>query len=234
MVSVQKGVYDAYVTSQAGIINDLKKRLSELETKYADLLVNNQNLTKRVEELEKNEKNNSNGKKLFSDLFNKNKSDNEETNIINAIRIEKKQEERKAKNVIIFGTNYSEDVNQDKKIVDEIATSIGFELSNVKFVKRFKRKNNEVESTPILVELGDIEQKMEMLKLAKNLKNNENFSRVYISPDLTFAERELNKTLVAKRKDLNNNNDSTTSGFRYGIRNYDIVKIKINSNNPTL
>ncbi|RMZ98949.1 hypothetical protein BpHYR1_022065 [Brachionus plicatilis] len=122
MVSVQKGVYDAYVTSQAGIINDLKKRLSELETKCADLLVNNQNLTKRVEELEKNEKNNSNGKKLFSDLFNKN------------------------------------------------------------------------------------------------------------NPDLTFAERELNKTLVAKRKDLNNNNDSTTSGFRYGIRNYDII----NSNNPTL
>ncbi|CAF1064320.1 unnamed protein product [Brachionus calyciflorus] len=213
MVSVHKTAFDAYVAAQEKIINDLKTRLSSLEAKYSDLLETNATLSNKISELEGKEV--SSSPKLFSDLFKRKKPNTEENNILNAMRIEQKQEDKKSKNVVIFGTKFTEDTNVDKNLVKEISECIGFDPSKVKYIKRFKRKSNEVESTPLLVELEDKENKAEMLKLAKELRNDRRFDKIYINPDLTFAERELNKSLVALRNELNRNNDSSTTGYRY-------------------
>ncbi|CAF1074351.1 unnamed protein product, partial [Brachionus calyciflorus] len=177
MVNVQKSAFEAFIKSQNEIIEGLKSRLSQFETKYSVLLVENESLSKRVAEFEKNEKSNVNGPKLFSDLFKKNKSENStETNIINAIRIEQTESEKK-----------------NKETVDEISNTIGFDKNKIKFIKRLKRKDTSVTSTPILVELSDKNDKFEILKKAN----------------------ELNKTLIAKRNELNGKNDIQESGFRY-------------------
>ncbi|CAF0717027.1 unnamed protein product [Brachionus calyciflorus] len=230
MVNVQKTVYDNFVSEQSKIVEELKRRLFDLETKYSIVVADNARLSKRVDELEKSEKSNTNSPKLFSDLFKKNKPENTtETNILNAIRMEQTESEKKSRNVIIFGSNYIEDIGKDKEMVNEISDVIGFDKSKIKFIKRFKRKNDDVESTPILVELSDKVDRNDMLKRSKSLKDNDKFGEIYISPDLTFAERELNKTLVAKRKELNDKNDSKKTGYRYGIRDYKVVKIIVDS-----
>ncbi|CAF0922503.1 unnamed protein product [Brachionus calyciflorus] len=183
------------MSNQAEIIKSLTKRITDLEASYDKLLKENTSLTNKVAELEKKEKTDacSPSKKLFSDLFKRNKTDKNvtETNIINAIRIERSEEEKKCKNV------------------------------------RFKRKETTTESTPLLIELNEEKSRIDILKRSKNLKDNETYNKVYITPDLTFAQRELNKKLVEKRNELNSKNDANKTGYRYGIRDYNVVKIKV-------
>jgi hypothetical protein len=79
---------------------------------------------------------------------------------------------------------------------------------------------------PIIVELSDVSERNPLLTAAKKLRNLDNFKGVFISPDLTEAERYLNYQLRMKRNELNNNIDLKTSPFRYGIRSSGVVKLK--------
>ncbi|RNA33723.1 RNA-directed DNA polymerase from mobile element jockey-like, partial [Brachionus plicatilis] len=226
MVNVQKSTFDAFAAEQKKLIDGLEKRISDLEEKCKLLETENKKLKGSKEQ---------NKPMLFSDLLKKNKMDNVEKNIINAIRLERCEEEKKSKNVLIFGTEFTEDSKVNVDLVKEMVESVGCDSKKVKFVRRFKRKDDNVKSTPILVELEDKDSRLELLKSAKYLKQNEKFEKVYINPDQTFAERELSKNLIAKRNELNNSNDRRFSSLVIcGDFNYPSIKWSTNSNFPDI
>ncbi len=53
---------------------------------------------------------------------------------------------------------------------------------------------------PISIKLNESLNRNKILALGKNLKGIETWKGVYINPDLTYAERVLNKQLRNKRK----------------------------------
>lgn len=234
MVNVQSGTFETYVKNQNAIIEKLTKKINDLETQNNELVTENLSLASRIKTLEERETSNVTKPKLFSDFFKSKKPDEDEANILNAIRVERNEEFRKEKNVVVFGTKYNTNIDEDKKLIEEISSAIGFEKTKIKYIRRFKRPNDQTESTPILVELTSRDDKINILRCARTLKDIENYKKVFIAPDQTFAERELNKSLISKRNQLNENNDSNTSGYRFGIRNYEIVKIRVLSQNSAL
>ncbi|RNA03368.1 hypothetical protein BpHYR1_004800 [Brachionus plicatilis] len=213
MVNVQKATYDSFVAEQKMLVDGMVRRIADLERKYNEVLKENQELSNKLNALENKERSNNSQPVLFADLFKKNKLDNVETNILNAIRLEKKEEDKKSKNVLIFGTDFTEDAEADKETVDEISDAIGMIVLKV---HQF---------------LLNKSSKISMLKNAKELRKRSHFYNIYINPDLTFAERELSKKLVTERNDKNKQNDCSKTGFRYGIRDFEVVRIKIGHDN---
>jgi len=56
------------------------------------------------------------------------------------------------------------------------------------YSRRLKSRDSS-KPAPILVELADLSTRNPVLLAAKKLRDSENFKLVYISPDLTEAER---------------------------------------------
>ena len=153
--------------------------------------------------------------------------------VMNAVTIEQQKKKKKEKNVMIFGVkestaeNDEEKKSEDLKIVKEIFDEIGASSVPV-YVKRFKkRKDGKKENSvgPILVELSDAAERNPILAASKKLKNIEKFKKVYLSPDMTEAERLLNFELRTERNKKNKELDSD-SPFYFGIRGSEIVKLK--------
>ena len=154
--------------------------------------------------------------------------------ITNAISVEKNKTEQLEKNLIIFGVANTMTDTQD--IVKSIFDKLGKNNINIKNVSRFNTKKGTT-STPIRVELDSVENKIEILKVARRLKNDEDFKEVYIHKDKTLLEREAEKKLIATRKELNGRltegngplKHGTHNGkkFYWGIRNGEVVRIHI-------
>jgi hypothetical protein len=64
-----------------------------------------------------------------------------------------------------------------------------------------------------------------LLLKAKKLRGHQDFDEIFISPDLTEAERLEDKELRMKRDELNKNRDPEAP-FRYAIRGNQIVRFK--------
>ena len=118
-------------------------------------------------------------------------------------------------------------------MVNELFREISLNPDKIKRVHRFKNKDENIKSTksstPLLIELPDSSDKLEILKAAKQLKNSTNFESVYINPDQNESERKITKELVLERNKLNNDlklRGELNNPFRYGIRNNEVKKIK--------
>ena len=71
-----------------------------------------------------------------------------------------------------------------------------------------------------------------ILKAAKNLGNSNMFKGIYTNPDLTEAERSLDKQLKFKRNELNIEEKSKNQLFRWGIRGDKVIRFaKASQNN---
>ena len=64
------------------------------------------------------------------------------------------------------------------------------------------------------------------MRAAKRSKEDINFERVFINPDLTLAERELSKELRQKPNELNEKlkKDNKSEEYVFFIRGYKVVK----------
>ncbi|RMZ96933.1 hypothetical protein BpHYR1_019988, partial [Brachionus plicatilis] len=91
MVNVQKATYDSFVAEQKMLVDGMVRIIADLERKYNEVLKENQELSNKLNALENKERSNNSQPVLYADLFKKNKLDNVETNILNAIRLEKKE-----------------------------------------------------------------------------------------------------------------------------------------------
>ncbi|RNA43374.1 RNA-directed DNA polymerase from mobile element jockey-like [Brachionus plicatilis] len=160
---------------------------------------------------------------------------------INAFANEAKERSEREKNIVIFGVETTNDSNADKLKEDEEKVSAIFEKIGTGDLQRnkVKRLRSQKGSGPLIIELNSIQDRNEVLKNAKKLRNDATSSGIYINPDMTLAERasllasgviESSKLpttemethlLVQNQQELPSNNDSNDN------RN---IKIHSNSN----
>ena len=138
--------------------------------------------------------------------------------------------EKRETNLIIYvlpesiKSDLAEKRAEDEKKIKEIL--ISFDKYEVKPV--FSRRLNSKEPSkpgPILVELAEVSLRNPVLLAAKKLKTSKDHMDVYISPDLTEAERRLDYELRQERNKLNTQLGKE-SPFRYGIRGNQLQKFK--------
>ena len=104
-------------------------------------------------------------------------------------------------------------------------------------------------SGPVIIELGSAAKKFKLLKASKILNRTGQFKNVYINPDRTAAELEVEKELRSQRNRKNNELEHTGNNgmkfgkhnftlggqlenFYWGIRNAKLQRIKIRDENP--
>lgn len=150
--------------------------------------------------------------------------------VVNASINELKDRERRKKNFIVYGvpepscTVTVDKRSADEKFIKDILCSIGKSETKPVHTKRLKSKD-QAKPGPILVELTDASLRNPVLLAAKSLRNSSAYKSVYISPDLTEAERQLDYQLRQERNKLNTELGNN-SPFRYGIRGNQLQKFK--------
>lgn len=155
---------------------------------------------------------------------------NQQVQLISASAAEQLDRELRASNIIIIGLPAStaskpEDrVEHDKTEVSKLLNLLKTR-ANVKNVRRFAGPTREY-TGPVQVVLGSQMERNQVLKMAKILKNNSNYSSCFIRPDETTVQRREAKRLREEVKTLNARLP-TNSPFRYGIRDYGIVKRQV-------
>lgn len=113
--------------------------------------------------------------------------------------------ERRKCNVVVH--NLPEDPSQEhvertKRDIQKFSEILRHELKlNVKVTRAFRAgKVQPGKHRLLIVSLDSVEAKIELLKLARQLRTSDNWSNLYISPDLPFKEREVNRKLREELK----------------------------------
>jgi hypothetical protein len=131
--------------------------------------------------------------------------------------------EKRKSNLIFHGVKESESVQQDSDekhpdsiMIDEIL-KVGLKMDASRHIEEVSRIGRYVAGKvrPLRVKIRSIESRGEILKRAKNLKDNDSFKRVFISPDLTFKQRAVDKDLrdhVKKFRDEGHENVKIKAG----------------------
>ena len=120
-----------------------------------------------------------------------------------------KEREKRRNNVIIYNlpepsaedneSKLEEEKEKINKICDHAEITSGFETAS-----RLGEKRNEASNPrPLKVVLSDENSKQKLLKKSDSLKNVEELKKVTVTPDYTYRQRQMNKTMkqeVAKRR----------------------------------
>ena len=115
------------------------------------------------------------------------------------ITTEQTRIERNAANIAVYGikeskkTEIEERNREDKTKIEELAEAIGVGLEcGIEIEHRAGRKTEEnaAKPLPLIVKINDEETRERLLKNARRLARNDEWKNVYISPDLTFKQRE--------------------------------------------
>ena len=121
---------------------------------------------------------------------------------------------------------HEDDKEQISKLFREI---------NVETVPNFQKRLNTKKTGkpgPVLVILNEDSERNPILAKSKLLRENPGYKEVFISPDLTEAERMENYEL-RKKRDKMNSERIPNAPFRYAIRGNGIVKFKIQLDTTT-
>lgn len=204
-------------------INELKSEIKILNDKV-----------KSLEEKSNEEKQNINeiSKPLFSEIVSRPTAN--EINLIAKIDREQREIKNKERNIIAFGIPKSSENDQDSSKKDQETIRGIFKELNVddKAIKQIRRMNtkNQNKPNPIIIELKEEFNRKNILKVAKKLKDSTMFASIYLAPDLTITQREVQKSLIEERnrrnEQLTNNGGDESENFYYGIRNGKIAKIR--------
>lgn len=123
--------------------------------------------------------------------------------------VEKEEIQKRCKNVIVFGLNESASDDAGVRIADDLEAmqsvigNLQVEHDITKVVRlRKKNEQQDAKPRPLLVSLRSEEERVELLKKAKNLKDMEEggLNRIFILPDLTPKQRQIRKNLVQELK----------------------------------
>jgi hypothetical protein len=164
-----------------------------------------------------------------------------EVNLLTAVTIEKNDSYSREKNILIMAvpdvptsrTNDAADHN--KEMVNNILGVIGVQ-AEWDSIYRFKTTPNSKFPGIIKLAMKTKVSRNEMLKASVKLRkytgaDNAGLSKVFINPDLTLAQRIRKKELITKRNALNEarkvSDNPVDKTFYYGIRNFQLTKIKI-------
>ena len=139
---------------------------------------------------------------------------------------EKQDKDSRKLNIIVHGLKESEkkeavDRKQDDIILlNEVFEEIGVKSVNVKSAIRLGKVDNKKHRL-LKVVLDVKKDKHDILSNASKLRNNDRFSKVYISPDLTAKEREEDKKLRAELEKIRE--ESKIENKKWVIKNKKIV-----------
>lgn len=146
--------------------------------------------------------------------------------------VDQKERERRSRNVIVFGIKQSEKedlsdkMEDDKQAIASILDELKFDKQKVVHMRRFRQKDDPNYIPPILLQLDCERSKIEALSASKNLRGQDKFKNIYIKPDLTEAERKLDKQLRQQRNEKNEYEKQSGQPFRWGIRGYGLRRFK--------
>ena len=114
--------------------------------------------------------------------------------------------ERRRHNLVIYGMPESSNSTSAELGTDDqsrfsglVRSQFNIENINISKVIRIGRSTNN-KPRPLLVTLLDDSSRRYILQNAKSLRNNSTYNNVYISPDLTPKEREINRQLHTELK----------------------------------
>ena len=141
-------------------------------------------------------------------------------------KIEQMEKVQRKKNVVVYDLPESEEEQaRDRYKEDEIDYRKIFEVMEMENIEQKQLirlgKREEHKIRPVLVKLKDEEAAKEVLVRAKRLRFSEQYAGVFISKDLSRAEREREKNL---RKELKELRENETEEEWYKIKNGKIVK----------
>ena len=122
--------------------------------------------------------------------------------------------EKRKLNLIVHNVKEPEGVNQVERVKNDTETFdkiIKGEFNLRVKVSRAVRlgKKQEGKNRLLLVTVGNFEEEKDLLRLAKNIQQSDEWSNIYISPDLTPKEREVNRVLraeIRRRRDAGESN----------------------------
>ena len=167
-------------------------------------------------------------KKLISEsLSSHNNSENDarETNpeVLESVMTEVNERKQREGNVVFFGLTESKiDSREDRdkretKLVQEVISECGVELGreDIKSVRRLGKFDIKKMKRPLLVTMKNPSKKRDIFKNATKLKNSK-FGEVRIFNDLTKAERDKERDLYQKAKEMQSND--VNADFLYKVR----------------
>ena len=115
----------------------------------------------------------------------------------NEMESERKEREDRSENIVVYGMKESEAdepearKEEDKRRVQELAEAIGVPVTGEMTVKfRAGKKTENGKPRPMIVKVEDDETRQKLLANAKRLARKENWKTVFVSPDLTWQQRE--------------------------------------------
>lgn len=122
-----------------------------------------------------------------------------EATVLRALNQEKEDQEAKRKNVVIKGLTIPSTSSNDLNTVTEIISDLNCNIGSISPTIKRTGKNNDL----LIVTLTE-EKSSYLIRNAKNLRNFEKWSNVFLNPDLTRAQSEtqylLRQALKEKKK----------------------------------
>ncbi|CAF1050199.1 unnamed protein product [Brachionus calyciflorus] len=143
--------------------------------------------------------------------------------VLNSVVSEQRERERRKRNVIVFGVPMSSKTTpegqdaDDKGFIERAFRAIKADVKKIKNIRRFKANPSSNRPAPILIQLYGDGDRSVILKAAKELRKLTEYCEVYINPDMTEAERILDKKRREDRYNLNQQERNNSSNTRYFI-----------------
>jgi hypothetical protein len=151
--------------------------------------------------------------------------------VMNSISVEIKEQQKKKSNVVVFNLKQSESAEAyDRTHYDhqEVASILKYlrldDRVVVEKIVRYRPSKTGDKVPPLVFTLEDEKQRNLVLFAAKQLRNNEKWSRTFLSADLTLAERMQFKELRVLRDQKQK--EEKSEEFRWVIRDGKVVRMR--------
>ena len=177
------GRYKCELDQHRASVIDLQKKVIELQEKQLE------EATSTVQQV-----------RAYSTVLSQNCSVVARTPAVKQDKTPVSQSTGKEKNLVIFGLQESHSERLMEKSVETLFEHLQ-EKPKITAIKHIGQKRENT-PRPLLVTLERRETLLSLLRKARTLKNSDQFSNVYLSPDLTPQQLRERKTLVETLKKL--------------------------------
>lgn len=160
--------------------------------------------------------------------------------ICGVILKENTEKEIKSRNVIMYGlvntdntnpsTSTSAGSSSDLSMVQNVLNFLKININAIKSVSRLP-STDPTRTPPVVVRLMNADTRNQILVNSKHLRNSNNFTNVFIKPDLKRAEREYEKNLINDKNNRNKKAEEDGIPTRWAVRDLKLVKFDNNNNN---
>ena len=156
-----------------------------------------------------------NGKEVSNIDYNQEQNDDtQQLNKENEANKDTNEEtEKKKDNLILYNVPESKSQDPKQRVEDDldICEDIIYrelQIDNVNIFKIIRLgKKDENKMRPLLIKVTDTKEKWYILGKAKNLRDSEKYSKIFISKDMTIEERQKDKELRAELKERKENGE---------------------------